>query len=231
MTRYAKIISLLALGLTLLTSCAAQRDEEEIGTSDMSIEIQSLAPPETDDPILASERARMMERQKPYYVPQEEWVGLETRAYPELGAMAGAYIAAHPNGNPDIPDSDEANAFMSYVTASMDSSQYSLTMDNEIMITLSFLITENSRSPYEKVSIDRRLNLDRWNGTAWERMLYYSSSLDSGAAKGPHVLYVGKTLEKSFRLQSVITKLTPGMYRLVAYVNTNPVYAEFELTE
>ena len=165
-----------------------------------------------------------------HYVPESEWSGLETRAYDDRNYIDWGYIASHPEGTPDPKPYRPEDIVDSYdiynVSASAEKTRYSLKEDNAVKIVLTYSAAGLS----DRIPYDYYLNIDRWNGTEWERMLYVPKSLQTAVARSQYIK-PGESITKSIVLSDVITKLTPGTYRAIAYFNYRPVYAEFELTE
>ena len=221
------LLSAMILLVVLLASCNKAPITETEGP-DIPTEFTDdtfAKETETED-----ERSKLLAAQTPIYAPQDEWEGLETRAYPELNAMASDYILKHPLGNPDYIWEDDAVFDVSRVFATTDSIEYSIQKDDEIKITVSFVKEDPPSGKYEKIYVHRYLNLERRSGDTWERLLYPIVN-DDCTARRRHEVIVGEALEMSFFLHGIVTVLTPGQYRIIAYVNSQPVYAEFELTE
>ena len=168
-----------------------------------------------------------------HYVPENEWSGLETKAYDGRSPAVWGYVASHPEGTPDPKPSRQGVASVSYdinnISARTEKEQYSLQNDATIIITASY--AENGL--FDEIYYDYHVNLDRWNGTEWERMLYVPDSLLTAFAHY-QVIERGKTITKGIYLPAVVTKLVSGRYRAILYFGYSdyqPVYAEFELTE
>ena len=164
-----------------------------------------------------------------YYLPPEEWKGLETSAYRNLDPAFVNYVHAHPQGTPD-PDYI-VQGTVPGITVETDRTQYSLSRDQEITVRISYTQAADVAEQTDTAYINRIMNLERWNGTEWERMLYVTSDLYLEAARAPHTVSVGNSFEKEMSLGECVTLLKPGKYRVVVYVNGIALYAEFELTE
>lgn len=222
------IIKFIVSGLllTIFTSCASQQtsgippvtttaaDEGETVTVNTQAD-ESFVIPE-DYPYT-------------YYLPSEEWKGLETSAYRNLDPAFVNYVHAHPQGTPD-PDYI-VQGTVPGITVETERTQYSLSRDQEIIVQISYAGTTDVTGQMDLAYIDRIMNLERWNGTEWERMLYVTSDLYLDVARAPHTVSVGNSFEKEMSLGECVTLLKPGKYRVVVYVNNTALYAEFELAE
>ena len=211
-------------------SCQMKQVSESVNTDSIDTSVGISDGQTVDAHKIESEMSKQQENQTPVYAPQDEWIGLETRAYPELNAKASQYILAHPGGNPDHTW-DGSTAFdVSRVFITTNRTEYSIAKDDEIKVTITFANEDPPSGKHEKIEVYEYLNLERRNGESWERMLY-PIVRNTAATVNWHKVAVGETLEQSFFLHKIITVLTPGQYRIIAYVNSTPVYAEFELTE
>ena len=158
-----------------------------------------------------------------YYVPEREWSGLETRAYDEL---YGLYVSSFETGSPD-PEYDSmapVNVDMSQILFISQKEQYSLREDAKIA-----LLAENTSAETLNASI--MLNLEQWDGTRWNRMIMSRTFAVLSEESLEFDLSSGENWACEIEFADVITVLTPGKYRAVAYINYEPVYAEFELVE
>lgn len=160
-------------------------------------------------------------RERTKYIPEKEWTGLETREYSMYDHLL---VSAYETGNPDPifetpvdPDFD-----LTQIHLQKDQERYSLCTDPGISVVM-------TNGTAEDVAVGERINLERWNGSSWDRMIityhYMVPASDTGT------LPAGESREYTLRFADSITVLTPGKYRAVAYVNGEAVYAEFELTE
>lgn len=241
-----KLLVILCICLLLiLISCSQTGHGQKTGneivsmsdtTSDTSSHVISTA-----DPIDSTSAKETVPTQAPettfnptiHYVPENKWSGLETNAYDGRDPAVWGYVASHPEGTPDPKPSRQGVGSVSYdinnISARTEKEQYSLQNDATIIVTASY--SENGL--FDEIYYDYHANLERWNGTEWERMLYVPESLLLSFAHY-QVIERGKTITKGIQLPSVVTKLVPGKYRAIlyfGYFDYHPVYAEFELTE
>ena len=160
-------------------------------------------------------------RERTKYIPEKEWSGLETREYAKQDHLL---VSMYETGNPDPvfetpadPDLD-----LTQIHLQKDQEQYSLRADPDISVVM-------TNASAKDVAVGKRINLERWNGASWDRMIitfnYMVPESDIGT------LPAGESREYTVRFEDSITVLTPGKYRAVAYVNGEAVYTEFELTE
>lgn len=211
-------------------SCQMTQVAERVNTDSIDTPVVTSDGQTVDMDKIESEMSKRQENQTPAYAPQDEWIGLETRAYPELNAKASQYILAHPEGNPDHTWDGSTAFAASRVFITTNHTEYSIAKDDEIKVTITFANENPPSGKYEKIEVYKYLNLERRNEESWERMLYPIVRNTSAIIPWDEVA-AGEMLEQSFFLHNVVTVLTPGKYRIIAYVNSTPVYAEFELTE
>ena len=164
-----------------------------------------------------------------YYLPEEEWNGLETRAYENLDPAFVAYVHNHPQGTPD-PEGVKQGT-VSGILCETDRAQYSISRDRTLTIQVSYLNSEQQLEQEKSIYVSRVVNLDRWNGSEWERLLYVPEELYIDIAYAPHILTANEAIEMTVSLDSVVTALRPSKYRAILYVGGISVYAEFELVE
>ena len=178
----------------------------------------------TDIPITT---ATETEKHDWWYVPKEEWQGLETTDYRSYEAE---YVAAHPNGspNPQPEDSTVDKVDLSRIEIHTQKEKYSIAADRVMSFEISYLPIEQDNS--RVVFYYHELNVDKKNEETWARLIDTWFTVVSDQPEYVH-LESGEPFIGYFSLDGIINKLTPGKYRLVAYVNYEPVYAEFELTE
>lgn len=160
-------------------------------------------------------------RERTKYIPAKEWSGLETREYSMQDHLL---VSMYETGNPDPvfetpadPDFD-----LTQIHLQKDQEQYSLRADPGISVVM-------TNGSAEDVAVGGRINLERRNGSSWDRMIITYHYMVP--ASGTGTLPAGESREYTVRFEDSITVLTPGTYRAVAYVNGKAVYAEFELTE
>ena len=187
----------------------------------------SFVTEETISPELSEALAKFDEMME--YIPAEEWTGLETIAYHEDGLNIDAQYAVleHPEGSPDPKRSSHEQAKkydLSQIAFETQKAQYSLNDDCVIAE-----LTLRADSEYEKVYYHYVVNVERWNGNGWDRLLLLFRWQRAAAAM-PFVER-GQSVTLQWNLDRTVTKLTPGRYRIVGYVDYVPVYAEFELVE
>ena len=168
-----------------------------------------------------------------WYVSEEKWIGMETHEYEELYAK---FVANHPLGSPN-PEPDKNRTLKSVdldcIRFQTKKSQYSLSMDEYVEFEISYILPNNDKTDYKNEYVDYayyQQNLELWYDESWKRVIDVNNMWEPNP-KGKTILDAGETEEGVFHFGEVITVLTPGKYRLVAYVNYEPVYAEFELTE
>lgn len=169
--------------------------------------------------------------------PEREWNGLETRAYweDEPDAIYASYVEAYElTGTPD-PQTDPLyvtqNADLSQVRCVTEKTKYSVGTDSHIILNVTYGGGTEGNAD-SGVFCHSHVNIERLNGDAWQRLIYIPASWYTDVEGNvPQLLKAGETATRSVAFSCVATKLIPGKYRLVAYVNYEPVYAEFELTE
>ena len=220
MMRYVKIISLLALGLTLLTSCAAQRDEQEIGTSDMSIEIQSLVPSESlmteSTPFSEDVQNDIWETKKigenmTVYVSDYETYGV---------VLASAYYFLRNNG-----DSDPYHDLVVYENGTdiqLESLKnvYSVSSDLEWGIRCSYAADDLMYDHFHPY-----LNVEKWENDAWTRCAVLNADRAIGGKTVSAKAFYNDTLIKNLSKKKMIVSpseifpaVAPGQYRFVFYI-------------
>lgn len=219
--------------MLFLTACDSveKPDEsellEETVLSESGIEVLES---ETMDPQY-SEMLKVQESiEKRFgYIPADEWTGLETNAYHENGLNMEAAEAArlYPQGSPD-PERMRHEPVMDYdlsqIVFKTQKEQYSL--DDDCVIAE---LTLRADSKYDKVYYYYSVNVERWNGSDWDRLILPLRM--KGAALAIPYVERGQTATLEWHPYWTVTKLTPGRYRIVGYVDYVPVYAEFEFVE
>lgn len=219
--------------ILFLTACNSTEkpDESELPEEIVLSESESEASEsETMDP----QYSEMLEVQQSIekrwgYIPADEWTGLETNAYHENGLNIEAAEAArhYPHGSPD-PERQRHEPVRGYdlsrITFKTQKAQYSL--DDDYVVAE---LTLRADSEYEKVYYHYQINVERWNGCSWDRLILPSHMRAADWA----IPYVerGQTGILKWNPHKAVTKVTPGRYRIVGYVDYVPVYAEFEMTE
>ena len=163
-----------------------------------------------------------------WYIPAEEWEGIETREY---SALYGDYVASQAHGSPD-PQSEKTmpETDLTLISFRTLEEQYSIESDKAVFFEISYLPPEQETDRvifyYYEMNIEREID-----GT-WVRMIDTHFYMRTSTRDPEYVsLESGQPFVGYFSLSNIISKSSPGKYRLVAYVNYQPVYAEFELTE
>ena len=231
MKSHFRIFVILFCMMPLLTSCAAKpHGKETTAPIDITSPITvAMTQESTSAPETTSAETTVWDYRFPYYLPEEEWEGLETSAYDNPDPAFVSYVQRHPQGTPD-PDYVKQGT-VPYVTVKTERAQYSLSQDEGIKIMVSYEKAENGAEQKEKIGVHYIYNLERWNGTGWERLLYVTNKLYWDRVYAYSILYPGEMLEEDMGFGSCATLLTPGQYRAVVYVSNTICYAEFELTE
>ena len=168
------------------------------------------------------------------YVPRKDWTGLETTDY---SLWNREIIAGMMTGTPDpVPDQiieEAAKADLSAIVCKTDCDRISMRETAEITVTLTHTAEEGAAVPVYRIP-----NIERWNGTEWERLIYLPVQPSMDGVEPIVILMPGETVSVSLRLAESVTRLTVGKYRAVVYIgyendNTSyaKCYAEFELTE
>ena len=168
------------------------------------------------------------------YVPKDKWEGLETREYPCYDDVIQAYVLAYEKtGTPDPQPKEDAgvNSENFQVVCKTTETTYSLANLDLVTVEVTNIKSGNNTAQND-IQLHYHLNIERWNGVNWERLLFIPRHLYTNVeSQVQQTVSVGETAKETLATKNIITALTPGKYRLVAYVNYQPVYAEFELTE
>jgi hypothetical protein len=174
------------------------------------------------------------EERPDWYVPKEKWQGQETREYPQ-GEIA-RYVASYPHGSPDpVPGENDKwdETDHSRITFQTEKRAYSLGVENTVAFKIAYAESKINNEKDYIVWHRYSQNIEQWQGETWVRLIDVNNiRIPTSTEYAENIsIYSGESETGFFSLDGVITRLLPGKYRLVAYVNYEPVYAEFELTE
>jgi hypothetical protein len=171
------------------------------------------------------------------YVPAKNWNGLETTDYAgflgkDLALGEEGYVATYPNGSPS-PDvyekapSDAMTYPLEWFTVSTDKKQYSISELENIRVHVQ---VDGDQSPQGTSCLNRIVNLERLDGNDWVRMIVYPPIKFQAVSNWFHIGHRSE-VELELHLDHVATKLYPGKYRIIVYVNPDcaPLYAEIDL--
>lgn len=164
------------------------------------------------------------------YVAWDEWVGEETEAYDLKYAW---YVSMCATGSPDptgaAPEGFYADPYV--VRFESEKKDYSISADSTAKLTMTRLASGNQDADGNLIYVHQEINMERWNGVEWDRMISTQfAAVPNDTAKDQYMA-LEDTRESYLDLDRIVTVLTPGKYRAVAYINYEPVYAEFELVE
>lgn len=170
-----------------------------------------------------------------YYIPQDEWKGLETNTYDRYDSF---FINDIPYGNPDPEYSDEYAPIIhpERIEIKLDKTQYNMT--ESVLVKVKYLPAEGENALNEPLYLHSETNLERWNGTSWDRMIttQFNVTKNDIGALNPEIpennlLEVGEIEIRTYDLPLCVTVIVPGTYRVLVYLNNEVFYAEFELTD
>ena len=163
-----------------------------------------------------------------------EWRGLETIKHKATDSASLNYFArCELTGTPDPTPPEgyvQPKTDLENITCQSDKEVYSLSDHPVVYLYISYAQTEKNKD--NSVELHKLVNLERWNGESWDRLIYYGPELFGVYSTDiPHVIASGETQTEGVTFGSFISAVIPGKYRAVFYVDYYPVYAEFEITE
>lgn len=232
MKRFVFILTCI-LATALMVACGASGEYDETESyaetaHTVSVtETAEVVSESTTEETMSPEMSSFLEYYD--YIPAAEWTGLETVAYHEDGLNIEAHSAVlqYPQGSPDPKRYRHEQVWaydLSQVVFKTQKEQYSL--DDDCVIAE---LTLRADSKYDKVYYYYSVNVERWNGSDWDRLILPLRM--KGAALAIPYVERGQTATLEWHPYWTVTKLTPGRYRIVGYVDYVPVYAEFEFVE